>query len=129
MRSGFRKKYSCEMALLSIVDDIFTGMDEKMTTILVLLGFSKAFETINYERLISKLKYFRIPVFLSFDTINTIFRCLRSNVNVFEILFVWKIVNFGGNYSSLYVILCGVPQGSILGPLLFIVYTADFHIM
>lgn len=56
-QSGLRKGYSCTTALLKVTDDILSATDQGKITILVLLDFSKAFETVDHGILISVLKY------------------------------------------------------------------------
>lgn len=57
VQSGFRPGYSCTTALLNIMDDIITASDKGECTALVLLDFSRAFDTLNHEILLSILKY------------------------------------------------------------------------
>ena len=57
IQSGFRPMHSCEMALLNITDNILRGTDKKTATMLVLISFSKAFDTLNHELLLCVLRY------------------------------------------------------------------------
>lgn len=111
-QSGFRPSHSTTSALLHITDEILKASDHNMITCLILLDFSSAFDTINHDILLLKLKYFGladsaikfIKSYLSGRSQCTISNGLKSN-----------------NVST----DRGVPQGSILGPLLFTIYTAD----
>ena len=114
-QSAYRKFHSCETALLKIHDDILTVVDGNTNILLVLLDLSSAFDTINHRILLSKLKkdYFIDGKVLSwFDSyLNNRF-------------FMIKIKD---KYSNGRLLRYGVPQGSILGPLLFILYTKELE--
>jgi exonuclease III len=111
-QSGFRKGYSCTTALLSVTDDIIKAYDTGMLSVLVLLDYSKAFDTISHSLLLSLLH------FIGFDThsVELIknYLCGRS-----------QVVKVNGSISDECMVKRGVPQGSILGPLLFSIYTSQ----
>lgn len=109
---GFRRGYSASVALTNVIDDVIRARDRNRDVVLVLLDFSKAFDTINHKLLCAKLRYYGFDV---------------NSVSLMEsYLFHRKQSIFShGKRSSEVDILSGVPQGSILGPLLFIIYTAD----
>ena len=109
---GFRRDFSTSVALVGITDDIITSIDKKLNTALVLLDFSKAFDTVNHDLLLAKLKYYGL---------------LESSLNLVKSYFSNRFQKISSNnkYSEQVQILSGVPQGSILGPLFFIIYTSD----
>lgn len=111
-QSGFRKGHSTATTLLKICNDILKARDHKELTALILLDFSKAFDTINHELLCCKLKYF------GFDGISVSFFQSFLNNRL-------QKVQVNNNWSDSKELINGVPQGSILGPLLFIIYTSD----
>ena len=109
---GFRPKFSSEMAILQAYDKIISDLDKKKHTLGIFLDLSKAFDTINHDILLSKLSYYGIRG-VAFEW----FRNYLTNRMQF--------VSYNFHKSSNLNISCGVPQGSILGPLLFIVYIND----
>nr|CAH7741509.1 unnamed protein product [Callosobruchus chinensis] len=112
-QSGFRPYHSCTTALLNVTDDIIQAHDENKCTALVTLDFSKAFDTINHQVLLAILKSCGI-LYESLELL----RSYLSNRS--------QIVRLKGKLSHARSVINGVPQGSILGPLLFIVYTSQF---
>lgn len=112
-QSGFRKNHSTTTALLQVTDELFRAGDNNKNSCLTLLDYSKAFDTLDHLTLCIKLRYFG----LSNTSINFFsnYLCNRR-----------QRVVINGNLSNVLNISKGVPQGSVLGPLLFAVYTADF---
>ena len=109
---GFRKEHSTELAVLELVDRITQHLDKGTTPINVYLDLSKAFDTLDHNILLHKLKYYGIE--------GTALRLFESYLNERQ-----QYVDLDGTNSNYNRILTGVPQGSILGPLLFIIYIND----
>ena len=109
-QSGFRSHHSTETALVKIVNDLRINSDSKALSILVLLDLSAAFDTIDHDILIERLEKW---VGLSGPVLNWI-RTYLTNREFYVML--------GDNKSENHSMPCGVPQGSILGPLLFSLY-------
>ena len=104
---GFRKGYSTSHALVHLVNNISSAIDCNEITVGVFLDLSKAFDTLNHEILFSKLEHYGIRG-LTLQWIKSYF----SNRKQF--------VQYRNISSPLHTIKCGVLQGSILGPLLFL---------
>ena len=109
---GFRPGRSCEHALLNAKDTILNSMSKKQVTLLLLIDFSKAFDLVDHSILLNKLEHYGIRGL----ALNW-FKSYLKNRNQF--------VSIGTSESSAKQIIYGVPQGSILGPLLFIIYIND----
>ena len=100
------------MTLANVTDDVNRTCDKNMNSTLILLDFSKAFDTINHAFLVSKLKYYGFSEG-SYLLINSYLSNRHQNF-------------FSDNkYSEQADIRSVVPQGLILGPLLFLIYTSD----
>lgn len=113
-QSGFRKGYSTTSALLQVVDDIVRSSDNNEATILVLLDYSKAFDRIDHRLLLAILHYFGF--------------CPKSLKLMNQyITDRYQKVTVNGENSDMLPVGQGVPQGSILGPLMFTLYTAEFQ--
>lgn len=109
-QSGFRLHHSTETALVKVVNDLRMNMDDNKLTILVLLDLSAAFDTVDHDILINRLQN---CVGLSGSVLDW-FRTYLSG-RAFS-------VSLGEHSSANTSITCGVPQGYILGPVLFSLY-------
>ncbi|XP_075162813.1 uncharacterized protein LOC142235443 [Haematobia irritans] len=112
-QSGFRRKNSCITALVDVSEDIRRFMDERKYVLLVLLDHSKAFDTVDHDLLCAKLRNF-------FGFSNTSARLISSYLSD-----RYQYVRIGDRQSQVRLVNRGVPQGSILGPLLFSLYSND----
>jgi hypothetical protein len=109
---GFRKQHSTTHALLEIVEYIIKEMDKMNIPINIYMDLSKAFDTLNHDILLEKLSFYGIQ-----DKAKALMSSYISNRK--------QYVEFNNTTSNLMIIKTGVPQGSILGPLLFIIYLND----
>ena len=111
---GFRRHHSTELAVLEFTDRIKKEMDAKKIPFSIFLDLSKAFDTLDHSVLLSKLQYYGTR-----DTALYWFKRYLSKRT--------QYVDCDGISSSIRVIETGVSQGSILGPLLFIICRNDIY--
>ena len=111
---GFRKNHSTEYAAMELIDRVIKEMDLYKIPINIYLDLSKAFDTLDHNILLSKLSFYGING-----------RALELIKSYLSDRF--QFVMFEDIRSNLMEIKCGVPQGSILGPLLFIIYMNDLQ--
>jgi len=112
LQSAYCKFHSTETALLKVQNDILCALDDNKNVFLVLLDLSAAFDTVNHSTLLNRLS---------------------SRIGLSGIALQWfesyllgrkQCVCIGGVNSKFHDLDCGVPQGSVLGPILFTIYTA-----
>ena len=109
---GFRKNNSTTSALLQITEKIKESIDNKKYGCGIFIDLSKTFDTVNHEILLRKLEHYGIR-----GVVLDWFNSYLSNRK--------QYVYLNGESSQLENITCGVPQGSVLGPLLFLIYIND----
>ena len=109
---GFRKQHSTNHAVISLVEKLYSALDEGNIAVTCFLDLKKAFDTVDHSFLISKLYKLGIR-----GPILKWFKSYLSNRQQF--------VQIHKTKSDIKPVVCGIPQGSILGPLLFILYIND----
>ena len=109
-QSAYKKFCSTETATLKVQNDILMAIDKQQCVILILLDLSAAFDTVDHDQLLS---------------------CMSARLGITDDAIKWfrsyltdrtQCVNFNGNRSSKHILKYGVPQGSVLGPILFVIY-------
>ena len=111
-QSGFRKRFSTDTCLIHMSDYMKFEMDKGHFVGMVLLDLQKAFDTVHHSILLMKLEGLGLSQDILIGSGHTY---LKGQ----------QLVDVSGTYSQTCEITCGVPQGSILGPLLFLIYVND----
>ena len=111
-QSAYKRYHSCETALIRVENDILRALDGHNCVVLLLLDLSSAFDAVDHEILLHRL--------------NTKFGIKGKALDWFRSYLTERsqFVNIDGTKSDVHNVTCGVPQGSVLGPILYLLYTS-----
>ena len=111
---GFRERRSTGHAIIDIVNQIKTNFDKGIYTCGIFIDLKKAFDTVNHSIMLQKLYHYGVRGIVS-DWF-----CSYLSIRI-------QSTQIGPDISNKQPMICGVPQGSVLGPLLFPLYVNDIY--
>ena len=115
LQSAYRKHHSCETALLRVLNDLLSSVDAKRDAVLVLLDLSAAFDTIDHNILIQRLK-------IRYGLTGSVLEWFDSYIRGRN-----QVIKIGDSKSDPHQLLSGVPQGSVAGPQIFTLYSSPIE--
>ena len=111
-QSAYRQSHSTETAVIDVLSDVYAAADSGQVTLLGMLDQSSAFDVVDHQILFERLGH-------TFGLTGKVMVWIKSYLSSRSMY-----VYFNGSASSVTSIACGLPQGSVLGPLFFLLYTA-----
>ena len=114
LQHGFRPNHSCQTQLIDFIDEVQRSMNARQQTDLLFLDFSKAFDTVPHRRLLSKLNFYGVR--------GQLYHWISSWLTEWH-----QRVIVDGELSDVAPVKSGIPQGTVLGPLMFLVYSNDIN--